>query len=145
MAKKKEENSSALILTAAYEGKIQELETVCNKQTDMIKRLSEELVMREEKLKHLESLLIQTNPIIINLSNEEEICEIQIARLLGVAKTRDLTLEEAKRLDIFIKNKRLAKDESTINVEARRVDDISDAKLLQIAESTREPADGSKS
>lgn len=143
MAKKKEENTSLLVFTAAYEGKIKELETTCNKYTEMIKRLSEELVIREEKVRHLESLLIQTNPLVINISSEEEICELQIERLRQAALSRDLTLEEAKRLDIFVKNKRLAQDQSTINVDGKRLE-ISDAQLLQIAESPSEPAGRSK-
>lgn len=120
-----------------YVNKIKELEKINTEQYKIIQKLGEELAIREHKLKHLEKLLMQTNPIVIEVSAEEEICELQIERLRNAAQTRDLTLEEARRLDIFIRNKRLAQDQSTINIEAKKAE-ITDAQLLQIAESKRD-------
>lgn len=101
----------------------------------VIEALRKELMEKTEKLSHMETLMIKTIPAFVKVSPEEEICEIQIQMLRSVSKDRELTLEETKKLDILIKNKRLSQEQSTVNMQARNVEEVSDAILLQIAES----------
>lgn len=113
---------------------LDELKEINLKQIQIIEQLGKELAIRETKLKQVEHLLVgHREAVVIEVSAEEEICEMQINRIRAAARERDLTLEEAKKLDLLIKNKRLSQDQSTITVEARRVPDLPEATLLQIA------------
>lgn len=78
-----------------------------------IDKLLKLLENKEQEIDHLKSMLGRSVPIIgeLNLSNEEIIAEKQIARLREFSMLRELTLDEAKRLDIFVKIKNINKKE----------------------------------
>lgn len=105
-----------------------------------IDKLLKDLNLKAEQIKHLEGLINQAVPVVVKESNiitsvtpEEEIAQLQLERLRKAAQSRTLTLEETRMFDLLVKNKRLAQDESTINLSKASYRDVSDAALLQIA------------
>lgn len=94
-----------------------------------------------EQIKHLESLISQTVPVLKKESSkliaavapEEEIAAMQLERLRQAAQSRSLTLEEIRAYDLLVKNKRLVLDESTINLGKNQYRDVTDADLLKLA------------
>ena len=83
----------------------------------------------------------------LNLTAEEQICEIQIQSLLKTSQIRDLTLEETKKLDLLIKNKRLYNNQSTLNADHTVLpsDDknIDDERLMELASVQNKKGDDS--
>lgn len=78
----------------------------------------------------------QSKVIKLNATPEEEILDQQINFLQQASRIRMLEVNEAKMLDLYIKNKRLIQEKSTLNAEFSSLpDDISDEKLLQLVES----------
>lgn len=75
----------------------------------------------------------------IHTTPEEEILEQQIMRLRQVSQTRMLEVNEAKMLDLYIKNKRLLEEKSTINAEfsALSSDSMTNEQLFQLIESQK--------
>lgn len=77
-------------------------------QYETINKLNKKLVNSEEKIRHLETLLSKTTPILsINSSkqreDEENICRLEISKLRDVSVMRPLTLEEARKLETYHK------------------------------------------
>jgi len=106
-----------------------------------IDKLLKDLNQKSEEIKHLQSLVTQTVPVLkketekinLDVTPEEEIAALQLERLRNAARTRTLTLEETRMYDLLVKNKRLSQDESTINLSKSNYRDVTDADLLQIA------------
>lgn len=90
----------------AVHAKLEEDNVGLSQTIDKLLKLLEE---KESEIDHLKSMLGRSVPIIgeLNLSNEELIAEKQIARLREFSMLRELTLDEAKRLDIFVKIKHM--------------------------------------
>lgn len=108
-----------------------------------IDKLLKDANVKTEEIKHLQSLVSQTVPVIkkesqklsLAVSPEEEIAQTQLERLRQAAKSRILTLEETRMFDLLVKNKRLVLDESTINLGKNQYRDVTDADLLKLAAS----------
>jgi len=94
--------------------------------------LLETLQKENEDLKsqvvHLKELLTSTAPLIgevsvIEVPQEQAICEIQLRMLNEKAQNRELTLEETKRLEILVKSLYLIKERqgSAIPIEFANV------------------------
>ncbi len=66
------------------------------------------------------------------ISDEEIIAELQIKRLLAQAQIRALTIEETKQFDLFVKNKRLIKGDSTDVIDHKPMSSNKDD-LMKIA------------
>lgn len=106
-----------------------------------IDKLLKDNSQKLEEIKHLQSLVSQTVPVVkksetklvTSVAPEEEIAHLQLERLRQAAKARTLTLEETRMFDLLVKNKRLAQDESTINLSKAHYRDISSEDLIQIA------------
>lgn len=102
-------------------------------QFKTIVQLQQKLFESESKNKHLLQMIQQNLPslefdnlnIVNGVSNERLICETQITFLKERAVLGQLTLEETKKFDIFIKALDL------LNKNVKDKDDI-DAKLLPI-------------
>ena len=98
--------------------------------------------LRKEVI-HLKELLTFTAPLInkevkIEVPLEQSACEIQLRMLHEKSKTRELTLEETKRLEILIKSLYLIKDKATgINISDGNDTSIED--LTKIAENGSHP------
>lgn len=116
-----------------------------------IDKLLKDLSQKTEQIKHLESLVTQNMPTLkkesgkltLQIDAATEIAELQLERLRQSANARTLTLEETRMFDLLVKNKRLAQDESTINLNKNQYRDVKDADLLQIAASEVKPSDDS--
>lgn len=96
-------------------------------------------------LKEIDSLKSSPVPkaenklIKIHTTAEEEILDQQIMRLRSVSQTRMLEVNEAKMLDLYIKNKRLLEEKSTINAEfnALSEENVTNEQLFQLIESQK--------
>lgn len=144
--------------------KIVDIKTLQNEVNDKIMKqfnhdllqvnqdLANKLEQANAKIKHLENLLTKHVPVIGNsqrliTSDEQTITEMQLQFLKEKALTRELTLDEIKKYDLLIKNKRLSEGQSTVNTEYKTLPtDVSSSDLVQIASQTIEEdsSDGEK-
>lgn len=86
----------------------------CEVQHETMVNLLHENERLKAEVNHLKSLLVGTSPVIeIIKSAEELLIEKQIA-ILHKSGERELTLEETKKLDLLIKNKKIYKDQAKI-------------------------------
>lgn len=84
--------------------------------SEQIQELKNLLQDRDDKIKHLESLLtgIPSYGVIIpDVTDEEMIALKQLERLKEAAQIRPLSLEEVRIYDLLVKNKRLAQGSAT--------------------------------
>jgi len=92
------------------------------------KRLQEEINKLQLKIKQLQSG-------VTHVSDEELIANAQLERLKMKAMEQELTLEEIKKFDLLVKNKKLSEANTTsLPAEYKNLpEDINDSELLQIA------------
>lgn len=92
------------------------------------KRLQEEINKLQLKIKQLQSG-------VTHVSDEELIANTQLERLKMKAMEQELTLEEIKKFDLLVKNKKLSEANTTsLPAEYKNLpEDINDSELLQIA------------
>lgn len=109
-----------------------------------IEKLLKDISKKNEEITHLQTMISQTVPVVVSepeskkknvieIAPEEEIAMAQLDRLRKIALTRPLTLEETKIYDLLVKNKRLSRDESTINMSKSSYRDVSEVALLEAA------------
>jgi len=91
-------------------------------------KLKHELIKCKILLKEIDS---DANPNLV--SDEEAICVEQIRRLKEVSEDRELSTDEAKKLDILHKNLKLARGEDLRVKSANKVKKLSSADLTNIA------------
>lgn len=107
--------------------KMSELKAYAEAQYKTIIQLTERIRSLENQNKHLEDLLQGKVPPLSldgNVSEEELICEAQLRILRDKATRQELTLEEARRLEIYVKildSKQ--KKINSFNAEVRKLDD----------------------
>lgn len=83
-------------------------------------KLMLQLADKEKQIAHLQELLV-TNPNIpiitgeglVQATPELQLIELQLQKLHATAMTRELSLDETKRFDLFIKNKNLINQNPT--------------------------------
>lgn len=92
----------------------------------------------EEKVKHLENLLLslENNNIVSQITPEEMICIEQINGLKSKSSNRELSLDEVKRLDLLVKNLRLIREQSTQVINTKEYSNVKEAELVAIATQT---------
>jgi hypothetical protein len=100
---------------------------------ELLAKISE----KEEEIMHLKKMLesfVENKGGVMKLviSDEEIIAELQIKRLLAQAQIRALTIEETKQFDLFVKNKRLIKGDSTDVIDHKPMSSNKDD-LMKIA------------
>ena len=117
-----------------------ELQEYSDNQFRTIVELKKQIESQKEEIKSLKALLEGNLPQIginipelgaLGISNEQLICEAQITLLKERAISRELTLEEAKKFQIYttvLSDIRSAK-EDTPNVSVQK---LSDEELLQL-------------
>lgn len=104
-----------------------------DKASKRIKELEEQVSSLTAALNSVSTAIDSTVEKII-ITPEQAICDAQIAVLRDRSLNgMELTLEEIKKLDLLIKNKRLAKEQSTaIEGKARQLP-VPNSQLIQIA------------
>jgi phenylalanyl-tRNA synthetase alpha subunit len=110
-----------------------------------IEKLLKDILKKNEEITHLQSLVSKTVPVIQSsidelkndISPEEAIANLQLARLNLAASTRALTLEETRMYDLLVKNKRLSQDKSNQNVSKGSFRDVSEIELVKIATASK--------
>lgn len=133
-----------LLSVAEYKKKLASIEKELKATYKTIDKLLKDNKLKEEEISHLKSLLEKNVPVLIedkkpqqliqlDLSPEEEIAEIQLNKLKESSKNRALTLEEARIYDLLVKNKRLSRKESTVNIENAAYKEISVIELMKVA------------
>jgi len=120
--------------------RVLELEKMVISLNLTIDTLLKEIENKKAEISHLQDLLARGVPIvgkatILDLTDEEIISNMQLQKLKDKALMNELSLEEIKKFDLLVKNKRLAQGVSTINVsEYKKLPpDLSKADLIQIA------------
>lgn len=102
-------------------------------QMQQLEAYNREIAILKQKNAQLEHLLKQKTPGLVQpLTPEEIICIEQIDRLRNASQTRELGLEEVKRLDLLVKNLKLIREGNTIVVTNNNQDKISEAELVAI-------------
>lgn len=118
-----------------------ELKTYCNVQFKTITNLNKKLKEQEQEIEHLKTLLEKNAPllsisesgILTETTDEEQICRTQLRRLRDQSMNRELTLEETKKAEIFVKlllNQINIKD----NEQEHSIKNMSSADLLKLVD-----------
>lgn len=120
---------------------ISELQAYTNAQYQTIIELSKKCHTLEEERNHLRKLLENGTPLIkennslielfTDVSDEEAICRMELKKLKVVSIERELTLEEAKRTEIYTKLLVSLRDKTKEETPSeKRLDDASLIALL---------------
>lgn len=85
-----------------------ELQVFADAQHKTIISQSKKIQELESEINHLKGLLSSTVPILhvdgpLNINDEESIARCQLTKLRDVSFARELTLEEARKLEIYSK------------------------------------------
>lgn len=125
-----------------------ELRVFSEAQQKTIVKLSKKNKELEEEISHLKKLLESTAPIVTTsaepavsaekflTTDQEAICRMQLNRLKEVSYERELTLEEAKRVEIFSKIINVLENSpKTIKVETKSIDSKDLMSLIEHNES----------
>lgn len=120
-----------------------QLQQFAQAQQTTIIQLSKKLQKLEDERDHLKSLLESSVPLMkteetrelekLHGNNTENICHNEIKKLRDVSSVRELTYEEAKRLDIYFKIiTQISNFSKPIETKAKQ---MSSAELLKLVES----------
>lgn len=121
-----------------------ELRAFSEAQQKTIVKLSKKNKELEEEVAHLKKLLESSAPIVVPdnapafqadkflTTDQEAICRMQLNKLKEVSYERELTLEEAKRVEIFSKILNVLENSpKTIKVETKNLDNKELLSLLE--------------
>jgi hypothetical protein len=123
------------------EAKKKELQQFTESQLITINKLQDENNLLKQKLGAMERMLVELEQRKVSynsMPDEELICIEQIQVLKTKSSSRELSLDEAKRLDLFIKNLRLIREQSTEVINSADYRDLGEEALVRIASSTTE-------
>lgn len=132
-----QENASSKKVDNIRTSKLKQLQDEIDKQTNLIFKLKETIIKKDDEIKHLKDLLSSAVPILdeahkFKISDEEEIALKQLEILKRNAQERQLTLDEIKMFDLLVKNKRLSQGKPTENAKFVKLPNDSD-NLIAIA------------
>lgn len=123
---------------AIIQAELAEARSLIAQQELNIQKLFNEIEKRNEEIQHLKNMLQKSVPIIgnnIQKIDEETIASMQLDKLKSIAEKRELTLEEARKYEIFSKVKRMAQETKPILPQFPHLPkNISNNELLKIAE-----------
>lgn len=113
------------------------------KQHETILSLTNENKRLIEEVEHLKTLLVASAPILnpttrVILTPEEALIEQQIELIQNRSYNAELTLEDVKKLDLLLKNKKLSKEQNvSLQGESKKVDkkNYTNAELILLASS----------
>jgi hypothetical protein len=115
------------------------LEQKSNALSETINKLLEQLSAKEDEIVQLKKIISQSSQqsgtiVNIALSDEEVIADIQLNKLKDAARTRELTLDEIRKFDLLVKNKRLAQgNATTIDGKVNSMKQLGTSELIKIA------------
>lgn len=149
-------NLKSLRTIADHKKELAKLEKENRAAYKTIDKLIADNKKKEEEIDHLKKLLEDSVPVLVedkkpqetisfNITPEETIAHSQLRRLEETAMKRDLTLEETRKYDLLVKNKRLAQEQSTVNLNKQNYKELDDSKLIEIAGAVDESKGKSKS
>lgn len=100
------------------QAKVKSLEETISKLNETIDKLLKSIEEKDSEILALQQKINGTEPSLIQqiavpLADEELISNAQLERLKNAALNRELSLEEVKKFDLLVKNKRLAQGETT--------------------------------
>lgn len=120
-----------------------QLQAYAEAQNSTILQMSKKLKKIEEERDHLKQLLESSVPILKSdkpqlgekflTSSEEAICVMQLEKLRDISSERELTLEEARRVEIF--SKVLSASKNSPKVIELKTKHMTNDELLAIVES----------
>lgn len=119
-----------------------ELQMYCDQQFITLQKAAEKIKALETDNSHLKELLSSTTTLIapsnevqkIILTPEEALCLSQINILEERGRDKELTLEETKKLDLFIKNLHMIRGSQPKTIKAERPKSLlSNADLVTLA------------
>lgn len=112
-----------------------DLTEFATKQQEVIEQMAFKIKELVEKNTHLENLLmsISNGGDVKAISPEELICLEQIQILKSKSSERELSLDETKRLDLFIKNLKLIRSEVTQVIDSPNLEGLTASELIAIA------------
>lgn len=123
---------------------LSQLQQYAEAQNSTILQLSKKLKKLEEERDHLKQLLESSVPILKSddkslgekflTSSEEAICVMQLEKLRDISSGRELTLEEARRVEIF--SKVLTASRNSPKVIELKTQKMTNEELLAIVEGT---------
>ena len=104
------------------------------KQQELLENFMQENINLKQQLSHANEIIKSMGtPLVLGTENEEElICIQQIKILRERSNTRELDINDVKKLDLLIKNIRLIRSQPTDNINAS-YKDVSEEDLLAIA------------
>ena len=114
-------------------------EEQCRNLAQTVDTLIKQLEQKEQEITFLKSAMRQLESpsdglIMINPSDEELISDIQLRKLKDSATMRELTLEEVKKFDLLVKNKRLSQNVAPIiDTRKQEMKELPKEKLIEIA------------
>jgi len=125
----------------ALEEQYKELQSYSDTQFHSMVELKKKVEELERENKHLKEMLegnipslnLISNPDGLGISNEQLVCETQIALLKERAVTRELTMEESKKFQIF-SNVLQELRKSGDNTEDAHVKKMTDNDLIKLLE-----------
>lgn len=118
------------------------LQTYAEAQYKTIVSLSKKIKALEEENVELKDLLDSSVPTVVQSENgltlqnveassdEEMIAKVQLARLNEISMSRELTLEEAKRVEIFTKILTVKGNNNSIAIQTKKLDNDDLLKFL---------------
>jgi|ERR1019366_1138559 hypothetical protein len=129
--------------TIAQYREMSQLQQYAMAQEQTLLQMSKKLKKLEEERDHLKQLLESSVPILASenkplgekflTSSEEAICTMQLEKLRDISTGRELTLEEARRVEIF--SKVLSASRNSPKVIELKTKHMTNEELLAIVES----------
>lgn len=112
-----------------------DLSEFAEKQQEIIERYQFEIKILKEKNQHLEHLLtsLSNGEMVKQVTPEEMICIEQIQILKSKSSQRELSLDEAKRLDLFVKNLKVIRGEVSKVIDTPNLERVDTDDLIAIA------------
>lgn len=105
-----------------------------NIELTLLRQELERLTSENDSLKNEIKLLKKPKAEKIAISDETVIAEIQLAMIKQKAFAGELTLEEIKKYDLLVKNKKLSEGSPTIIADYKRLpENVSEDELVLIA------------
>ena len=122
---------------AAFRTEIVRLEKHNVGLAETIDNMMKSLENKDAEITHLKKLLVGGHPVIgqsnLMVSDELAMIDLQIKKLKEETMFRTMNLDETKRLDLLIKNKRLVLSDSKPTDRPALPRDVTPADLLVIA------------